>query len=392
LTLTTALLVSCGGGGGGGIDGGGGGGPPITGNFFPLDSGGRWFYFAAGIASKVRVVGPATAGGASGTLVETTDDADGSVIDHSVYVVAADGVRQYSVSVADPITQALDGLQVLHYPLQAGSSSVQLDTSVDLGQDFDGDGRNERLSLRVETMVIGLETVTTAAGTFAGTLHQRQVVDQSVKPTGGSATIAAKVTVDSWYAPDVGLVQTQVEIAGPGIGDSVSESLTAYGVGSRRSESVAPVLQGITPVAPAVRPADATVTAGFSEPMDLSSLAAEFTVRDGAGAAVPGTVTVVGNTATFTPATLVWPSGSYTATVSAASQDRVGNALGMARSWTFNVDETAPGLASRATPMGALSALAGAERGLPAAAHMHPGMLGRYGLFGRRAAKTANSP
>ena len=202
----------------------------------------RWFYAAAGASSQVRVVGPGTAGAVSGTLVETIDENFGSVVDQSVYVIAADGVRQYTPFVADPITRALDGLQILRYPLRAGDSYVQIDTTIDLGQDFDGDGRSERLSLRVETTVVGLETVTTAVGSFTRALHQRQVIDESVKPTGGSGTVTAKIVVDSWYAPDVGLVQSQVAVTGPGIGDSVSEGLTAYGVGSRRSESVAPVV------------------------------------------------------------------------------------------------------------------------------------------------------
>ena len=359
LAVATAVLASCGGGGGTG-GGGGGGGSTITGNFFPLDSGGRWFFAAAGASSKVRVVGPGSAGGVSGTLVETIDETSGSIIDQSVYVVAADGVRQYTPGVNDPISQALHGLQILRYPLQAGDSYVLIDTTLDLGEDFDGDGRNERLSVRVVNTVIGLETVSTAAGSFSGALHQRQVIDESVKPTGGSATVSAKVTIDSWYAPDVGLVQTQVAISGQGISDSVSEGLTAYGVGNRRSESVAPSLQAVTPTAPAVLPANATVTALFSEPMDLPALATAFTVRDGTGAAVPGSVTQLGSTATFTPATFIWRGGTYTASVSGA-EDRVGNAIGAPRSWTFVVDDAAPGVVSTVPAMGAVDVAPGSS-------------------------------
>ena len=238
--LATALLASCGGGGGG--SGAGGGGPAITGNFFPLDSGARWFYAAAGAGSSSAVqVVPATAGGMSGTLVETVDEASGSVIDQAVYAVAADGVRQYSLSAGDPITAALNGLQVLRYPLQTGDSYVLLETTIDLG-DVDGDGRNERLSLRVETTVVGLESVTTAAGAFTGALHQRQVIRQSVNPTGGGGTVSATVTLDTWYGRDVGPVQTTVRIVAPGVDETVTDGLTAYGVGDRRSETVAPTV------------------------------------------------------------------------------------------------------------------------------------------------------
>ena len=350
LTLATALLASCGGGGGGS---GGGGGPTITGNFFPLDSDGRWFYAAAGAGSTaVRVVGPATAAGVSGTLVETVDEATGSVIDQAVYAVAADGVRQYSLSVSDPITAALNGLPVLRYPLQSGDSYVLFDGTIDLGDDLDGDGRNERLALRVETTVVGVETVTTAAGVFTGALHQHQVIRQTVNPTGGSATVSATITLDTWYGRDVGPVQTRVRVVAPGVDETVTDGLTAYGVGGSRSETVAPTVQATTPGPAPVRSLNATVSAEFSEAIDPASIgAATLTVRDAAGAPVAGSVSLQGTTARFTPA-LPWASGTYTATVDGA-RDRVGNPLAAPRSWTFVVDETAPGVVASTPAMGA---------------------------------------
>jgi Bacterial Ig-like domain/FG-GAP-like repeat len=348
--VATALLASCGGGGSGG---GGGGGSTLTGKFFPLDSDGRWFYASAGSSSKVRVVGPGTAGGVSGTLVETVDESDGSVIDQSLYVVAADGVRQYALAVADPITQALDGLQILRYPLQAGDSYEQVDTTIDLGEDLDGDGRAERLELRVDMTVIGLETVTTPAGTFSGALHQRQVVRESIKPTGGSDRVTVTITLDTWYGSDVGPVQATIRIVGAGLDEALDNVLTAYGVGGRRSEMVAPTLQGVTPGPAAVRPANATVTAVFSETMDRSSVStATFSVRDAGGAPVAGSVSLQGWTATFTPATNSWSSGTYTATV-AGAEDLVGNPTAP-RSWTFIVDDIAPGVVSSLPAMGAI--------------------------------------
>lgn len=356
--VAAALLVSCGGGGGGGAaGGGGGGGPTIAGNFFPLDSGARWFYAAAGEASAVRVVGAATAAGQAGTLVETVDESGGSVLDQSVYVVAADGVRQYATSIADPISQALDGMQVLRYPLRAGDSYSQVDTVVGLGQDLDGDGRAEQLELSVDMTVVGLETVTTAAGTFAGALHQRQVVRESVKPTGGSDRVTVTITLDTWYAPEVGPVQSAIRIAGAGLDETVQETLTAYGVGSRRSETVAPTVQSVTPGS-AVRPPSAIVSATFSEDPDRRTVTAlAFTLRDGAGVLVPGTVSLQARTATFAPQAGLLASGNYTATIDGV-EDRVGNPMAAPRSWTFVVDDLAPGVVASVPAAGAVDVAA----------------------------------
>ena len=154
-----AALASCGGGGGGG-----GGGTPVSGNYLPLDADGRWLYVdtAGAATSEVRVVGPRAApNGQSGTLVETTAPNHGAVLDRSIYVVAADGVRQYAEAAGDPIGAALDGLLVLRLPIEIGAHYVQTDVTIDSGIDFDGDGRSDRVSLRAEIDVIGIEPINT---------------------------------------------------------------------------------------------------------------------------------------------------------------------------------------------------------------------------------------
>jgi hypothetical protein len=238
-------------------------------------------------------------------------------------------VRQYTLGLSDPVSQALDGLQVLRYPLRSGDTYEQLDTALNVG-DLDGDGKAEFLELRADMTVVGQETVTTVAGTFAGALHQRQVVTESIKPTGGSDRITVTITFDTWYADGVGPVQTTIRIAGAGLDETIDNALTAYGVGNRRSESVAPTLTLMTPGPAPVRSQNVNVGAGFSEIMDASTVSgATFTVRNAAGALVSGTVSLQGTIVSFTPATVIWPSGTYTATI-AGALDRVGNPLATA--------------------------------------------------------------
>jgi hypothetical protein len=77
-------------------------------------------------------------------------------------------------------------------------------------------------------------------------------------------------------------------------------------------------------------------TATFSEPMDPMTLTtATFTVTGPGLLPVAGTVTYLGNVATFTPATEFTRSTVYTATITTGAKDLAGNALAANKVWTF---------------------------------------------------------
>jgi hypothetical protein len=98
-------------------------------------------------------------------------------------------------------------------------------------------------------------------------------------------------------------------------------------------------------------PINGKITATFSEGMDSTTLTATtFTVTGPAPATtqVAGTVTYAGNAgaiATFTPASNLAPSSTYTATITAGATDLAGNALaggGLAPNpWTFTTGTVA---------------------------------------------------
>jgi Bacterial Ig-like domain len=115
------------------------------------------------------------------------------------------------------------------------------------------------------------------------------------------------------------------------------------GGGTAPGDTAAPTVSstvpasGATGVAASSRPA---VT--FSEAMNPSSVTGSgFTlVRTGSGAAIDGTVTVSGNTATFAPAADLPGSTQFTATVSTAARDVAGNPLAAPFSWQFTTAST----------------------------------------------------
>ena len=87
-------------------------------------------------------------------------------------------------------------------------------------------------------------------------------------------------------------------------------------------------------------PIAAPISVTFSEAMQNATLTAStFTVRTTTGnLPVAGTVTVVSNTATFSPTSPLAVNTNYTAAVSTAAKDRAGNALVPNVAWTFTTE------------------------------------------------------
>ena len=98
----------------------------------------------------------------------------------------------------------------------------------------------------------------------------------------------------------------------------------------------APTITSTTPTTSAtgIDPS-ATPSVSFSQSMDASSLALDFSIADGSGAKVSGSVTVSGTTATFAPSTPLTYSTIYTATIKAGALSTAGAPLASDYSWTF---------------------------------------------------------
>ena len=131
-------------------------------------------------------------------------------------------------------------------------------------------------------------------------------------------------------------------VAGCGGGD---------GSGSVAADTTAPTVITTAPANTATGIAlNANITATFSEAMDTATInTGTFTLTQG-GAPVAGAVTYVGTVATFNPTGDFTPSLPYTATVATGAKDLAGNALAVAKTWSFTTgtatDTTAPTVSS----------------------------------------------
>ncbi len=102
----------------------------------------------------------------------------------------------------------------------------------------------------------------------------------------------------------------------------------------------APVTPTVTTTLPANGAANVSInqvlTATFSEAMNPNTVnASSFTVTGPSGAAVAGTVTYAGTTATFTPVAALSYGSVYTATITTGAQSSAGVALGSNYVWSF---------------------------------------------------------
>jgi hypothetical protein len=108
------------------------------------------------------------------------------------------------------------------------------------------------------------------------------------------------------------------------------------------ADTTAPVVTSTSPANLATGVViNASIDATFSEAMDSSTISTTTFTLVGPGAVtVTGTVALATITATFDPASNLTASSVYTATVTTGVKDLAGNALAVAKTWTFTTGTT----------------------------------------------------
>lgn len=310
--------------------------PPPPADYLALADGNRWAYEST--------VGPGTS-----EYMKATDDtlSEGRAVlrlDSTLQFtsgVSAMTMTQYLLQTPRELAVAYDtdagepwaslGSQPrLRLPLRAGDSYVLREPVTHSSWwDRDGDGLVDTITMSTTVTDIAPETVVVPAGRFE-TLRVTSETRSQLNLTGGGTAPDDVATMVEWYAPGMGIVQKS------STGTSVLPSwqwLTAYRIGGRRSESVAPQLELTFPGDGAVlESAPVSLYAQFNEAMEpyLSHLV----LRDAGGAEVAGFSRVHGRWVYFHPeGTLA--SGSYTASVTGA-EDLLGNPAA-AVTWSFTV-------------------------------------------------------
>ena len=216
-------------------------------------------------------------------------------------------------------------------------------SSTDPGHTATGVALNKKLAA---TFSEAMDPATISTATF--------ILKQGTTPVAGTVTYAGTTAT---FAPASALAANTTYTAGitTGAKDLAGNALT-FGYGWTFTTGAAP--DTTAPTVSATDPADAAtavalnkkIAATFSEEMDpLTISTASFTLNQGS-TPVAGTVTYVGTTATFAPASALAANTTYTAVITTGAKDLAGNALVSGYGWTFTtgaaLDTTPPTVSS----------------------------------------------
>jgi len=159
--------------------------------------------------------------------------------------------------------------------------------------------------------------------------------------TVGYADMVATFTLQSSLKPGMlysaKITTGATDLAGNALGSDYLWSFTAL------AEAVPPTVELVDPLNLAIDvPLNKVITATFSEAMDpLTITDLSFTLEDGTGAPVLGTVGYAAKLATFTLRSDLTASTMYTARITTAATDVAGNALVSNYVWSFTTGEAA---------------------------------------------------
>ncbi len=165
--------------------------------------------------------------------------------------------------------------------------------------------------------------VASGGGTVQGTV--------SVEGTTATFTPSSPLANGTQYTATV--TTAARDAAGNALAANAAWSFFTAGV----ADATPPTIAGNTPANNATSVATSVApTVTFSEPMQSASVnTGSFRLVAAGGATITGSVTLAGNTATFTPAAALAFSTQYTATIANTVRDVAGNALAANAEWSF---------------------------------------------------------
>ena len=117
----------------------------------------------------------------------------------------------------------------LRFPFTPGTSIQSIDRKgLNLGEDLDGDGKNETVNLMRTVHVDGHETITVPAGNYQSVLKVRSVVVSTVIASSNAAIIKVTQTHSIWLAPGIGPVRIHDVTETEGFSESYTEELVEF--------------------------------------------------------------------------------------------------------------------------------------------------------------------
>lgn len=348
--LLTALTASCGGGGGSGGGSGGTTAPTVV-AVFPSNGAGNVannVTISAGFSTPMnaatltpdtfKLVGTAPVAGAvnyTGLTATFTPNADLTAGTYTATITT--GAKDVA---GNPLAAAYT------WSFTTGPSA---DTSPPtVSSTIPADGVND----------VALDSVVTA--TFSESINAATLTNASFTLTGPSGGVSGTVTYDvasrtAGFSPSQALKNSTSYTAkiSTGVTDAAGNALLADKTWTFTTvaDTTPPTVLSTFPANGAAGVAtNNTITANFSEPMNVASLTATtFTLNDSTGPVLGGAITSNGSSATLSVG--LQGTTTYTATITTGATDAAGNPLANSYSWNFTTavapDTTPPSVVSK---------------------------------------------
>lgn len=246
LVVMTLFLSACGGGGGGSSDLveesaiPGQPGPGDTGNYFPFAVGNTWQFRGVSTATDtvqsvtytntVTISGSQNINGFAATVFR--EAISGGEETKGEYYLAKEDSGIFDPGSA--YSSDFPGMQLLPYkevrfPLVAGDSFVQLNRKgIDLGEDLDFDGLNEKIDLISTMTVRGFETVSVPYGTFSNCAVLERNMTLTIFLTDSRLSQSARIRETAWLAANIGWVKIVSTIEFAGFSGTDTEELVGF--------------------------------------------------------------------------------------------------------------------------------------------------------------------
>lgn len=188
-------------------------------------------------------------------------------------------------------------------------------------------------------------TATFSEAMDAATIPTTFTLTQAGVPVGGAVTYTgtiAKFNPTNDLTPGLLYVATVSTGAKDLAGNALAAAKTWSFTAGTTTDTAAPAVSASVPADTTTGIAiNANITATFDEVMDASTITTStFTLAQG-GTPVAGAVSYLGTTAIFNPTNDLTPNLLYTATLTTGVMDLAGNALAVAKTWSFTTGAAA---------------------------------------------------
>jgi len=248
LLTTLALALACSSGGSGGSGSGttgtGYGLAPATGPgdvsaFFPAAAGDTWLYNTVSTGAQARtqtglgrieVTGTQPFLGHQATVFRQTSLGSTGYLDN-YYLASPGGVTFLGNNDAtDWLTASMSPHVWLLFPVAAGTVADFTRSDCAIGEDLDGDGQSETITVHVN-VAVNFETVSVPAGTFPGAARIASTYTGSVRGSRDGTTVPFNATDTFWSAPGVGPVKNVQTASAGGLDAQATAELRGWTVG-----------------------------------------------------------------------------------------------------------------------------------------------------------------